>query len=286
MSLRDIPPEMDGEKVAMIDALLDRIASEHNLFLPLAIESGSRAWGFSSPDSDYDCRFVFVRRIAEHLTPWPARDVIESPLENDLDANGWDLGKALRLLLKGNAVIVEWLRSPVIYRGQAWFRDGFLEFARHAATREAIGRHYLHLGERQRRVYFGDGTSVAQKKIFYALRPAATLRWLRMRPGEAIAPMHFPTLMAECDPPADLRDEVSDLMSRKSVTRELGTAPLPPVVAGFLDSEFELARASFEDGRARAPEEAVVQAERFYRMVVERLEREGDALRPGMTRPA
>ncbi|HEY0908971.1 MAG TPA: nucleotidyltransferase domain-containing protein, partial [Bradyrhizobium sp.] len=169
---------MDGEKVALIDALLDRIANEYNVFLPLAIESGSRAWGFSSPDSDYDCRFVFVRRIAGHITPWPARDVIEFPPADDLDANGWDLGKALRLLLKGNAVIIEWLRSPVIYRGQDWFRDGFLEFARHAATREAIGRHYLHLGERQRRVYFGDGTSVAQKKIFYALRPAATLRWL------------------------------------------------------------------------------------------------------------
>lgn len=285
MSLRSIPPEMDGQKVALIDALLDRIVDEHRVFLPLAVESGSRAWGFSSPDSDYDCRFVFVRRVAAHLTPWPARDVIEFPPEDDLDPNGWDLGKALRLLLKGNAVIVEWLRSPVIYRGQAWFRDGFLEFARHAATREAIGRHYLHLGERQRRVYFGDGTSVAQKKIFYALRPAATLRWLRMRPGEAIAPMHFPTLMAECDPPAELRKEVAELTSRKLVTRELGTAPLPAVVARFLDSEFQLARDVFEGGRARAPEEVMMQAERFYKAVVERLEREGDG-KSGMAGPA
>lgn len=276
MSLRSIPPEMDGEKVALIDALLDRIADEHKVFLPLAVESGSRAWGFSSPDSDYDCRFVFVRRIAAHISPWPARDVIEFPPEDDLDANGWDLGKALRLLLKGNAVIVEWLRSPVVYRGQAWFRDGFLEFARHAATREAIGRHYLHLGERQRRVYFGDGTNVAQKKMFYALRPAATLRWLRMRPHEAIAPMHFPTLMEECDPPAELSRQVDDLMARKLVTRELGTSPLPAVVASFIDSEFELARTLFEGGRARAPEELAAQAERFYRAAVERLEREGD----------
>jgi predicted nucleotidyltransferase len=274
MRLRSIPPEMDGEKVARIDELLDRIANEHSVFLPLAIESGSRAWGFSSPDSDYDCRFVFVRRIAAHITPWPARDVIENPPADDLDANGWDLGKALRLLLKGNAVIIEWLRSPVIYRGQTWFRDGFLEFARHAASRAAIGRHYLHLGERQRRVYFGDGTSVAQKKIFYALRPAATLRWLRLNPAEAIAPMHFPTLMAECDPPAELDKEVSDLMSRKHATRELGVAPLPAVVASFIDSEFELARALFESSRSRAPEEAAIQAEQFYRMVVERLERE------------
>ena len=276
MSLRSIPPEMDGGKVALIDALLDRIADEHRVFLPLAIESGSRAWGFSSPDSDYDCRFVFVRRVAAHVTPWPARDVIEFPPEDDLDANGWDLGKALRLLLKGNAVVVEWLRSPVVYRGQAWFRDGFLEFARHAVTREAIGRHYLHLGERQRLDYFGDGTSVAQKKIFYALRPAATLRWLRMRPRKAIAPMHFPTLMEECDPSAASRREVADLMSRKLVTRELGAAPLTPVVAGFIDSEFHLARASFEGGRASAPEEVVAQAEQFYRMVVERLERKDE----------
>jgi predicted nucleotidyltransferase len=276
MSLRSIPPGMNAEKVALIDAMLDRIVDEHRVFLPLAIESGSRAWGFPSPDSDYDCRFVFVRRAADHLTPWTPRDVIELPLEGDLDANGWDLGKALRLLLNGNAVIIEWLRSPVIYRGQGWFRDGFLEFARHSASREAIARHYLHLGERQRRVYFGDGTSVAQKKIFYALRPAAGLRWLRMHPAEAVAPMHFPTLMAECEPPSELREEVAALMKRKAITHELGTAPLSPIVASFIDSEFELARGAFEGKQPGASEERVARAERFYRMVVERLERESD----------
>jgi len=288
MSLRSIPPEMDGGKVALIDTMLDRVASEYRVFLPLAIESGSRAWGFASPDSDYDCRFIFVRRVAAHITPWSARDVIELPLEGDLDANGWDLGKALRLLLKGNAVVIEWLRSPVIYRGMAWFRDSFLEFARDVADREAIGRHYLHLGERQRRVYFGDGTSVPQKKIFYALRPAAALRWLRMHPTEAVPPMHFPTLMAECDPPRALMAEVSDLMSRKAITRELGTAPLSSAVNSFIDSEFELAREVFESGRTHAPAELTPRAEQFYRTVVERLEHEADDgydLRPAVAGP-
>lgn len=275
MSLRHIPADMDGEKVASIDAMLDRIADEYSVFLPLAIESGSRAWGFSSPDSDYDCRFVFVRRAVDHITPWTSRDVIELPLVGDLDANGWDLGKALRLLLKGNAVIVEWLRSPVVYRGKAWFRDAFMEFAQVAASREAIGRHYLHLGERQRRVYFGDGTSVPQKKIFYALRPAATLRWLRLHPSEAVAPMHFPTLMDECDPPSDLQAEVAELMERKAVTRELGASPLSPIIAGFIDEEFELAKVTFDNGRAPAPSnEVAAAAQQFYRMVVERMEAE------------
>jgi len=280
MTLRSIPLEMDGEQVALIDAMLDRVVDEHRVFLPLAIESGSRAWGFASPDSDYDCRFVYVRRAVDHITPWVSRDVIELPFEGDLDANGWDLRKALQLLLKGNAVIVEWLCSPVVYRGQAWFRDAFLAFAREAASREAVCRHYLHLGERQRRVYFGDGTSVAQKKIFYALRPAAALRWLRMRPAEAVAPMHFPTLMEECDPPGELRAEVASLMKRKAVSHELGSAPLPRAVANFIDSEFELARGIFEGGGAGTSEDMILRAEQFYRDVVERLERENGASFP------
>lgn len=280
MNLRSIPAEMDGESVALIDAMLDRVADEHHVFLPLAVESGSRAWGFASPDSDYDCRFIYVRRVVDHITPWASRDVIELPLEGELDANGWDLRKALQLLLKGNAVIVEWLGSPVVYRGQAWFRDDFLEFAREVASREAIGRHYLHLGERQRRVYFGDGTSVAQKKIFYALRPAAALRWLRMHPTEAVAPMHFPTLMDECDPPDELKTEIVDLMRRKAITHELGSAPLPLAVASFIDSEFELAREVFEGGGSNASEEVILRAEQFYRGVVERLERENGTLLP------
>lgn len=272
MSLRQIPPEMEPAKVARIDAILDHVVADHGVRVPLAIESGSRAWGFPSPDSDYDCRFVYVRTVAQHLTPFPHRDVIEFPPDGDMDANGWDLQKALRLLLKGNAVILEWLNSPVVYRGEAWFRDAFTDFARRAATREAIGRHYLHLGERQRRVYFGDGTVVPQKKIFYALRPAAALRWLRQRPAEAVAPMNFPTLMAECDPPAALAREVEALLAAKALTHELGAAPLSPAVAAFIDTEFEAARAVFEEGRARASEAIMAEAGAFYRTVVERLE--------------
>jgi len=90
--------------------------------------------------------------------------------------------------------------------------------------------------------------------------------------------MHFPTLMAECDPSAELEKEVSDLMDRKAATRELGAFPLSPVVTSFLDSEFELARESFEGGLARSPDEVIARAKHFYRMVVERLEGEADGM--------
>ncbi|MEO7690369.1 MAG: nucleotidyltransferase domain-containing protein [Sphingomonas sp.] len=265
MSLRHIPDSFSAPVVAAIDERLSSVEAEHEVRIALAIESGSRAWGFPSPDSDYDCRFVFIRPVEQYLSPWVRRDVIETPLDAVLDVNGWDLGKALKLLLKGNAVIIEWLRSPLVYRGDAGFRDEMLAFATEFADRDLIARHYLHLGERQRHTYFGDGKDVALKKIFYALRPAATLRWLRLRPGEAIAPMHFPTLMASCEPPADVVAVVSDLMARKAQTRELGSAPLPEPIHAFMDTEFDLARIAFEKGPVRLSADAVAAAEVLFR---------------------
>jgi predicted nucleotidyltransferase len=272
-SLRNIPSNFDAATVSQIDDRLSAIEVSHGVSIPLAIESGSRAWGFASPDSDYDCRFVFVRPLDHHLSPWPRRDVIEAPIEGDLDLNGWELGKALKLLLKGNAVIIEWLRSPIVYRGETLFRDGLLAFANQFANRELIGRHYLHLGERQRRVYFGDGKSVPRKKIFYALRPAATLRWMRFHPGASIAPMHFPTLMDECDPPPDVAALAADLIQRKAVSRELGAEALPPAIAAFIDSEFDFARTEFEGRFVQVAEEARSEAERLFRQATLRLAR-------------
>ena len=246
-----LPVDFDPGKTQAIDALLDRICSEQKVGLLWAIESGSRAWGFPSPDSDYDCRFIFVRRAEDYLSPWQRRDVIEIPLVDDLDVNGWELGKALRLLLKGNAVVIEWLSSPIVYGGISAFRDDLLALAARHTDRDRIGRHYLHLGERQRRTYFGDGKAVELKKIFYALRPAVALRWLRTQSGESVVPMHFPTLLAECDPPGEVARLATELIEKKSATRELGSAPLPAPIADFVDSEFAEAAEHF--GTSRRP---------------------------------
>jgi hypothetical protein len=269
--LRSIAPGMDPAVVTQIDARLDRVAAEEGATLLLAIESGSRAWGFPSPDSDYDCRFLFVRSIDDYLSPWPKRDVIETPLDKIYDVNGWELGKALKLLLKGNAVVIEWLSSPVVYRGEPAFRDAFLTLARAHADRQMIGRHYLHLGERQRRVYFPDGMTVPLKKLFYALRPAAALRWLWLHPDAAVAPMHFPTLMAECDPPAGVQAIVDELLALKAVTHELGDGPLPAPIAAFMDAEFERGRGLFETGFVAVSAEAREAAASFFRSTLRSL---------------
>ena len=270
MNLRSIPAELSEHRVSDIDRILGELEREHRVTIPLAVESGSRAWGFASPDSDYDCRFVYVGKPERYLSPWLARDVIEVPIQGDFDVNGWDLGKALKLMLKGNAVILEWLQSPIVYKGESQFRDEFLALALRWSDRALIARHYLHLGERQRRTYFSDRKLIPLKKVFYALRPAAALRWLRLRPGASVVPMHFPTLMDECNPPATVKGIIADLMSKKAQTRELGAAPLPPEIARFIADEFDKARIVNQSAIVRVDPEARVEAARFFRESVER----------------
>lgn len=274
MELRSVPIDFDHIALAEIDQRLATIRAEFDVHIPLAIESGSRAWGFPSPDSDFDCRFVYVRSVAAHLTPWPVRDVIETPLINEIDLNGWDLSKALALMLKGNAVILEWLESPICYGGVTWFPDELRQFARRAAERNLVARHYLHLGQNQWRRTIEGGAEIPLKRTFYCVRPAAALRWLRQHPSEAVAPMHFPTLMAQCAPPEGLTSLLNDLIARKAVTRELGTWPMPREVAEFVEREFVLAQTSFSEIASDTPLRSRLKDEAadFYQRMVRQLD--------------
>lgn len=235
--MRSVPASFDEAAVRQVDGLLGALAAEHQVAVPLAVESGSRAWGFPSPDSDYDCRFVYVRRAEDYLTPWLGRDVIERAPSALLDVNGWDLRKALALLVKGNAVILEWLTSPVVYAGDEAFRDTLRALADRIADRAAVGRHYLHVGRSQHRRFALPDGRMPRKKLFYALRPAIALHWLRERPDAAVPPMHLTALLAQTPVPDDVRAEVDALVAAKAVTRELGLAPVPTPVAGYLAAQ-------------------------------------------------
>jgi predicted nucleotidyltransferase len=231
---RAIPPDMSADAVQQVDAMLSEIQSTEGVHIPWAIESGSRAWGFPSPDSDYDARFIYVRPAAQAVTIWPRRDVIERPIVGDMDVNGWDLSKALRLILKGNAVVVEWLQSPIVYSGEIWLRDALLDFAETWTDRVRLEAHYRHLGLRQQSIYLDGEAEPALKKVFYALRPAAAVRWLRLHPDRLLPPMHFPTLLAEADPPAEVAQLTRDLIARKAVSCELGTGQTPEPLREFI----------------------------------------------------
>lgn len=234
--MRAVPASLDPAVVAEIDRRLTAVGEVHGVRIPWAIESGSRAWGFPSPDSDYDCRFLFVRPRAEYLSLWPARDVIETPLDETFDVNGWDLAKTVRLIVKGNATALEWLRSPIVYTGDPAFRDRLMALADATVERASVGRHYLHVGRQQR------AGAKSLKRFFYALRPAAALRWLETHPQSALPPMDLPTLLAEGEVASDVREAADALIELKSRTRELGTGAPPLILDRFVDAQFEAGR--------------------------------------------
>lgn len=252
--MRSIPADFDATVVADIDARLAGIEAEHGVRVPWAIESGSRAWGFASPDSDYDCRFLYVRSRKAYADLWPARDVIETPLEGLLDVNGWDLRKAVRLAVAGNATVGEWLRSPWVYTGEEQFRDDLLDLVSQVTDPLRVRRHYLHVGRAQwARADDGAGT-VRLKRVFYAIRPAVTLHWLDAHQG--VPPMNLDALLAETAVPDAVRFEIAELRDLKSHTRELGSAPAPKAIAHWAESTFaevdDEFRAPSADLRARA----------------------------------
>ena len=101
---------------------LSEIERDKNIEILFAVESGSRAWGFASPDSDYDIRFVYKHKKEWYLNLWEQKDSIQFMTDNDLlDGSGWDVRKALRLLAKSNASFTGWLFSPIVYRADNAF---------------------------------------------------------------------------------------------------------------------------------------------------------------------
>lgn len=265
--MRELGTGLDPAVVALVDDRLVRVAEKEGVVIPWAIESGSRAWGFPSPDSDYDCRFIFVRPLSAYLDPWPPRDVIETPLDAVLDVSGWDLIKAVRLAENGNATVAEWLRSPIVYRGDPEFRDALLALCDALADRPRIGRHYLHVGrDHWARSGAAAGDAVALKRVFYALRPAAALRWMRLNAG-VTPPMNLQQLFAESPPSGDVVDAVARLVAAKSTTRELGTGVVDAPIRRWVEHEFELAATEYELAPAVGVDKRAVAAEAFRAML-------------------
>lgn len=217
-----------------IDQRLDAIESESGVCILYACESGSRGWGFASPDSDYDVRFLYVHPPAWYLRVTPGRDVIECPIAGLLDINGWELRKALGLLKKGNAVLAEWLRSPVVYRADAGFLDAIRQAAQRVWQPERAFHHYLHLARGQYRRYL-RGETVRLKKYFYVLRPLLAALWIEQ--GRGVPPMLFSDLVAGVVGDPGLCSAIETLLGRKRCAAELEHGGPIREIHGFVETE-------------------------------------------------
>ncbi len=180
---------MSAEKI--IQERLDKIEREQGVRILYACESGSRAWNFASIDSDYDVRFIYARPQAWYLSIYEGRDVIEEPILDEFDINGWDLRKFLRLAHKSNVVVFEWLKSPIIYRkGTGWEAVNALCFEHFSA--KASLYHYFNIARNQHRLYLVP-PEIKFKKFFYALRPLLFFCYIHSE--RKPAPMDFLELL-------------------------------------------------------------------------------------------
>ena len=225
-----------------ITARLDQIAQEEEITILLAIESGSRAWGFHSPDSDYDVRFIYTRPVDWFLNLGKKRDVVERPIDDLLDISGWQLDKALGLALKGNAVLGEWLQSPIIYRAHPQAHAQITDFCKTAAQPRPIMWHYLSLAEQhEKRTHFEDGR-VRLKRLFYALRPALALRWMHMN-NWAMPPMDMTTLCAGAALSAEEDSAIRDLIALKITRAEKAVGEArDPIIFEIIEAALAEAR--------------------------------------------
>ena len=228
----EIAPEFRTE----IERRLADICAAEGVRPLLAIESGSRAWGFSSPDSDYDVRFIYVRPIEDYLALSPPRDVVERPIVDEIDLNGWDIRKALGLMLKHNAVLSEWIESPISYQpAHPVIAEMAALIDRHFDPR-GYALHYANLGRQQIARWPGSDEPLAVKRYFYALRPALAVRALRLNPNQRPA-MRLQDLMEQTNLEATLRTEIDELIALKATTREAGLITPRPALDRLIAEE-------------------------------------------------
>lgn len=220
--------------VKEINEKLDEIEEKENVRILHAIESGSRAWGFASPDSDYDVRFIYARRREDYLRLDEPRDVIEWQLDDILDINGWDLKKALKQFARGNATLFEWSGSPIVYRTtDEW--DRIREVSKQYFSEKSAVYHYYGTANSTYQEYL-QGDTVRYKKYFYALRPLLAAEYIEKY--HTAPPVLFDDLL-KLDLEPELRTAIDELLEAKKRTTEKEENPQMPVIKRYIEEEIQ-----------------------------------------------
>ena len=224
-------------KTKVLEALR-RIEEKEGVRIIYACESGSRAWGFASEDSDYDVRFLYVRPRDWYLSVDERKDIIEVPVDDNLDINGWDLRKSLSLLRKSNSVILEWLASPIQYRAHDSYVPLLRELSKRAFLPRSSCRHYLGMAKGSLGACQTE-EKVKTKSYLYAIRPVLCCRWI-VRFGKQ-APMPIDDLIAEFlpDQKDGLRQYLDHIIRIKKERNEGDRIDRSPELENYLQVQLE-----------------------------------------------
>jgi len=204
-----------------------------NIKILYAVESGSRAWGFESINSDWDVRFIYVHNIDWYLSIEDKKDNYEKILSNDIDLSGWELRKTLQLFRKSNPPLLEWLNSPIVYIEKYNTVKKLKVLSANYFNPKACMYHYLNIAENNYKTYMLVDP-VRTKKYFYALRPLLACFWIEKY--NTIPPMEFEILLNNRLPEADiLKNEILQLLSRKRNGEELASGPRIDLINDFIE---------------------------------------------------
>lgn len=227
---------------------LKKIEEQEHVKIIMAIESGSRAWGFASPDSDYDVRFIYARKQEDYLKLEGVRDVIEWKLDEVLDINGWDIKKALQLLHKSNPTVFEWCASPIIYYETPEFALLKEILPMYFSKKKSL-YHYWHMADSNYREFL-KGDEVRIKKYLYVLRPLLAAKWILDR--QVAPPMLFDDLV-DAELEDGLRENLDKLLELKKSLPELGMAPKVQAFNDYIEKTLP----EIKDVAERIPSEEV-----------------------------
>ncbi len=195
---------------------LKNIEAERNITILFACETGSRAWGFASPDSDYDVRFIYKHNLDWYLSLSEKKDSIELMLnDGDLDLNGWDIKKCLQLLVKSNAAIIERFTSPITYLEEEGFKSDFLAVVEKNYNRLAVFHHHYSLAKGFWQD-MQDANEIKLKSLFYLIRSLLSCNYVIE--NEIIAPMYISGLMSNLD--NNLKSKIEGLIALKATVGE------------------------------------------------------------------
>lgn len=212
--------DFEGPIERLVNEKLEELECSMKVKVLLAVESGSRAWGFASPDSDYDVRFIYVRPMEHYLRLEPQKDFIDWELDDTLDINGWDLDKALRQIHKSNATLFEWGNSPVKYREDPLWPEIKAAAAGYFSSKAGMYHYYGTANKNYHEYLLGE--KVRYKKYFYVLRPLLACQWIAVH--KCPPPVLFAELM-DSVLEGEMRPSVEKLLQAKKGMKESETGP-------------------------------------------------------------
>lgn len=213
---------------------LQQIEQDHHVHILYACESGSRAWGIYSEDSDYDVRFIYIHHPHWYLSIDEKKDVIELPNDNLFDISGWDVRKALRLFRKSNPSLLEWLSSGIVYEQKSTFVDSLQNDIKEVFSAKSCMHHYFRMAKRNFRKEL-QSKQINLKPYFYMLRPILACKWIeRFR---TMPPIRFQHLADELLDEPELKQTIDELIERKIYNDKLDLGPRIEIIDDYIERE-------------------------------------------------